>query len=94
MSNSQLAQSTQNEPCFESQQDARVCNGSAMCSKSVPCGLLDHRDYQRCMTAEIACSMDIKKIFYNGKDIGLYLSQDILRILHKTYPANQVMLYS
>jgi len=52
------------------------------------------RDTLKWATADILCLIDIKRKFFDGKDVWWCLSQYIVRILHETHANYQVMTYS
>jgi len=67
MSNSQLAQSTQNESCCISRQVEGVSNGPSMCRKSVWCCLVIYRDKSRWKTCRTHIIAGNKKYILRRK---------------------------
>jgi len=55
-------------------------HGPVSCSKSVRCCVFGYRDTSWWTTAEISWLMDIKRTFFNRKDVWWGLSQDIAGI--------------
>jgi len=62
-------------------------------SKSVQCCLFVYRVTSRWTTADISCLIDLKRSFFDGKDVWWCLSQDIARILHESHANYQVIMY-
>jgi hypothetical protein len=61
-------------------------------SKLVQCYLFAYRYISRWTTADISCLIDIKRSFFEGKDVWWCLSQDIARILHESHANYQVIM--
>ena len=68
-------------------------NGPAICSKSVWCCLFVCRDISWWTTADIWFLIDMKRTFFDGKDVWWCLSQDIAGILHESHANHQVSMY-
>jgi len=62
-------------------------------SQSVWCRLLVYRYTSRSTTADISCLIDIKRSFFDGKDVWWCLSQDIAGILLESQANYQVIMY-
>jgi len=73
-------------------QVAGVSNHPAICSNLVRCCMLVYRHKLWWMTAAISCLKEIKRIFFDGKDVWWCLSQYIPGILHETDTNHQVMM--
>ena len=62
-------------------------------SQSVLLCLLVYRDTSRWTKADIAWLIDIKRWFFEGKDVWRCLSQDIAGILHESHANYQLIIY-
>jgi len=82
---------------FELNPAAYSCRGfqrSRNFSQSVRRCLLVYRDKLRWTTADISCLIDIKRSFFDGKEVWWCLSQDIATILHESHANYQVIRYN
>jgi len=68
-------------------------NSPAICSKSVRCCFYVCRDISWWTSADISFFRDLKRTFFDGKDVWWCLSQDIAGILHESHANHQVLMY-
>ena len=69
-------------------------NGLAICSKSVWCCLFVYRDTSWWTAADISCLLDIKRTFFDRKNVCWCLSQDIAGIFHESHANHHVIINS